>query len=110
MIESGLEKWLNSSTNEDENQAQEEMDIEAHTTQPGNKRKERSLTSEAGNQPKKKSQQDSQMVVAQMPQVIDGQPGDQDENWHTLGKNGSADDRKESETEEEKALLKKRLP
>ena len=49
--------------------------------QPRNKWKERSVTSEAGNQPKKKAQQDSQMVVAQMPQVKDGQSGDQDEGW-----------------------------
>ena len=52
----------------------------------GNKRKERSLTSKAGNQPKKKAQQDSQMVVAQMLQVKDGQPGDQDKGWQTVDK------------------------
>ena len=47
----------------------------------GNKRKELSLTPEAGNQQEKKAQQDSQMVVAQMPQVKDGQPREQDESW-----------------------------
>ena len=61
------------STNEDENQAQEEMEIEALNEGSGapaqcsiptkfghssNKRKERSLASAAGNQPKKKAQQD----------------------------------------------------
>ena len=96
------------STNEDENHVQEKMEIEtlnlesgalaqcSTPTQPGNMRKQHSLTSEARKQPKKKAQQDSQMVVAQMPQVTDSQPRDQDEGWQTVGKkNKFADGRQE---------------
>ena len=81
------------------------------SAQPSNKLKERSLTSEAGNQPKKKAQQDSQMVVAQMPQVKDGQPEEQDEGWQTVGKKT---DRhvvaRKKKHKKKNALFKKRLP
>ena len=40
----------------------------------------------AGNKPKKKALQDSQMVVAPILQVKGGQPGDQDKGWQTVGK------------------------
>ena len=51
------------------------------------------------------------MVVAQMPQVIDGQPGDQNESWQTVGKKTDRQmvGRKEKQ-KKKKALLKKRLP
>ena len=61
---------------------------------PCNKWKELSLTSEAEHQPKKKAQLDLQLVVAQMPQVKDGQPGDKDEGCQTVGKKGSTRGRK----------------